>query len=103
MPSNSLPYQFFYAIEEQISERKSRERSERDYDRAVAQELVNSFYFTKKNPDLNQKFVFFQSKYEGNQWGRPGPGGPYWRERTVTGQGFFEKMVTYINHYNNHL
>lgn len=58
-------------LEEQISERKSRERSERDYDRAVAQEL---------------------SKYEGNQWGRPGPGGPYWRERTVTGQGFFEKM-----------
>ena len=45
LPSNFLPYQFFYAIEEQISERKSRERSERDYDRAVAQELVNSFYF----------------------------------------------------------
>ena len=35
-----------------------------------------------------------QNQYEGNQWGRPGPGGPYWRERTLTGQGFFEKMVS---------
>eukprot|EP00094_Tigriopus_californicus_P007475 TCALIF_07197-PA protein Name:"Protein of unknown function" AED:0.23 eAED:0.23 QI:0/0.6/0.33/1/0.6/0.5/6/0/258 len=29
---------------------------------------------------------------EGNQWGRPGPGGKYWRDSAVTGQGFFDKM-----------
>lgn len=47
---------------------------------------------------LGKYFLFcFQNQYEGNQWGRPGPGGPYWRERTLTGQGFFEKMVN--NYY----
>merc|ERR1712025_1401551 len=50
---------------------KEREQQLKDYERAVCQELV---------------------KYEGSQWGRPGPGGPYWRERAITGQGFFEKM-----------
>ena len=32
-------------------------------------------------------------KVEGNQWGKPGPGGSYWRESALTGQGFYEKMV----------
>ena len=36
-------------------------------------------------------------KVEGNQWGKPGPGGSYWRESALTGQGFYEKMVR-----NNH-
>ena len=30
---------------------------------------------------------------EGDQWGRPGPGGAYWRPSAITGQGFFDKMV----------
>ena len=30
---------------------------------------------------------------EGSQWGRPGPGGRYWRDSAITGQGFFDKMV----------
>lgn len=58
-------------LEAQIAERKTREYQEKEHDIAVAREL---------------------NQYEGNQWGRPGPGGPYWRERTLTGQGFFEKM-----------
>ena len=49
-----------------------------------------------------------QEKDEGNQWGKPGPGGAYWRESALTGaghsrcaqsispymsgQGFYEKM-----------
>ena len=37
--------------------------------------------------------LFLQNQYEGLQWGRPGPGGVYWRESAVTGQKFFDKMV----------
>ena len=33
-------------------------------------------------------------KVEGNQWGKPGPGGCYWRDSALTGQGFYEKMVS---------
>jgi len=30
------------------------------------------------------------------QWGRPGPGGVYWRDSAVTGQKFFDKMVSIV-------
>ena len=30
---------------------------------------------------------------EGTQWGKAGPGGAYWRNSALTGQGFFDKMV----------
>ena len=33
-----------------------------------------------------------QGEVEGTQWGKPGPGGAYWRPSAITGQGFFEKM-----------
>ena len=36
----------------------------------------------------------FQEEVEGLQWGRPGPGGAYWRNSALTGQNFFDKMVT---------
>jgi len=68
-PESKAMYQA--ALEQQIFDRKMRERQLKEYERSVAQELV---------------------KYEGSQWGRPGPGGPYWRDRALTGQGFFEKM-----------
>ena len=29
---------------------------------------------------------------EGTQWGRPGPGGAYWRPSAVTGQGFLDSL-----------
>jgi len=29
---------------------------------------------------------------EGTQWGKAGPGGAYWRDSAITGQGFFNKM-----------
>lgn len=63
--------QYQRVLEEQIHERRSREHHEREHDRAITNDLT---------------------RYEGSQWGKPGPGGPYWRERTLTGQGFFEKM-----------
>ena len=31
---------------------------------------------------------------EGLQWGRPGPGGTYWRNSALTGQNFFDRMVS---------
>jgi len=33
---------------------------------------------------------------EGTQWGKAGPGGAYWRNSALTGQGFFDKMVNGI-------
>ena len=36
---------------------------------------------------------FLQQEVEGTQWGRPGPGGTYWRPSAITGQGFYDKMV----------
>ena len=33
-------------------------------------------------------------RLEGEQWGKPGPGGAYWRPSAITGQGFFDKMVS---------
>ena len=86
--------------EAQIQERKTREYQEKEHDIAVARELVNitnGLFVCVLSKKIYTKFFlsifFFQNQYEGNQWGRPGPGGPYWRERTLTGQGFFEKMV----------
>ena len=29
----------------------------------------------------------------GGTWGKAGPGGAYWRQSALTGQGFFAKMV----------
>ena len=34
-----------------------------------------------------------QQEVEGTQWGKPGPGGTYWRNSAITGQGFYDKMV----------
>ena len=34
-----------------------------------------------------------QEEHEGEQWGKAGPGGAYWRPCAVTGQGFLDKMV----------
>ena len=31
------------------------------------------------------RFDAEQEKDEGNQWGKPGPGGAYWRESALTG------------------
>ena len=42
---------------------------------------------------------FFQEEVEGLQWGRPGPGGAYWRNSALTGQNFFDKMVNRINFF----
>jgi hypothetical protein len=39
-------------------------------------------------------YPWLQAQFEGTQWGRPGPGGTYWRESAVTGQNFFDKMVS---------
>ena len=34
---------------------------------------------------------------EGSQWGKPGPGGSYWRDSAITGQGFYDKMVRSVD------
>ena len=39
---------------------------------------------------------------EGLQWGKPGPGGAYWRNSALTGQNFFDKMVKFINKLENY-
>ena len=44
---------------------------------------------------LFQFAILFSNKeeVEGTQWGKAGPGGAYWRDSAITGQGFFDKMV----------
>ena len=56
----------------QVRERRENEAMERQSSQEVSRELERS---------------------EGLQWGRPGPGGAYWRSSAITGQGFFDKMV----------
>ena len=56
----------------QVRERRETEAMERQSSQEVCRELERS---------------------EGLQWGRPGPGGAYWRSSAITGQGFFDKMV----------
>jgi len=58
-------------LEEQIRERKEMEAMEKHNNREVCKQL---------------------EEVEGLQWGRPGPGGAYWRNSAITGQGFFDKM-----------
>ena len=38
----------------------------------------------------------FKGEVEGTQWGKPGPGGKYWRDSAISGQGFLDKMVNHI-------
>eukprot|EP00096_Caligus_rogercresseyi_P010932 TRINITY_DN4138_c0_g1_i1.p1 TRINITY_DN4138_c0_g1~~TRINITY_DN4138_c0_g1_i1.p1 ORF type:complete len:276 (-),score=37.11 TRINITY_DN4138_c0_g1_i1:58-885(-) len=49
----------------------------------------------ERERELQQARVLEQT--EGSQWGKPGPGGTYWRNSAVTGQNFFDKMVRHIN------
>ena len=51
--------------------------------------------FLEKN---HQEIALFQEKEGevpgGGTWGKAGPGGAYWRQSALTGQGFFAKMVS---------
>jgi len=58
-------------LAEQVEQRKQRAEMEKHNDLAIARNLED---------------------VEGSQWGKPGPGGAYWRDSALTGQGFFEKM-----------
>lgn len=58
-------------LEEQIRTKALMREAERQNDFAISKHLV---------------------EVEGSQWGKPGPGGAYWRNSAVTGQGFFDKM-----------
>jgi len=44
----------------------------------------------EKNDDLTVSRQM--EEVEGTQWGKAGPGGAYWRDSAITGQGFFDKM-----------
>ena len=56
---------------EQVQYKKQLEMEEKERDRQLEQYLA---------------------QFEGMQWGRPGPGGTYWRESAITGQRFFQNM-----------
>ncbi|XP_059098913.1 uncharacterized protein LOC131893000 isoform X2 [Tigriopus californicus] len=68
-PETKAQYQ--RELEEQIRQRKEFERTQKEREISLEKQL---------------------EQVEGNQWGRPGPGGKYWRDSAVTGQGFFDKM-----------
>ena len=56
---------------EQVRYKKQLEAEEKEKERAIDQYLA---------------------QFEGTQWGRPGPGGTYWRPSAITGQRFFQNM-----------
>jgi len=58
-------------LAEQVAQRQQRAEMEKHNDLAICRKL---------------------EEVEGSQWGKPGPGGAYWRDSALTGQGFFEKM-----------
>ena len=61
--------------EEQIKAREEVERQERKTELSMSRQ---------------------QEEEEGKQWGKPGPGGAYWRSSAITGQGFFDKMGWWV-------
>jgi len=63
--------QYYSELEEQIRQRQQMEEMERNNDLSISKQL---------------------EEVEGTQWGKQGPGGAYWRDSALTGQGFFEKM-----------
>jgi len=58
-------------LKDQIMQRCQMQEQERNCDTTEAQQL---------------------EEVEGIQWGKAGPGGAYWRDSAITGQGFFDKM-----------
>ena len=40
--------------------------------------------------------MYLKDELEGTQWGKAGPGGAYWRDSAISGQGFFNKMVHFF-------
>jgi hypothetical protein len=61
---------------------------EKNGDLTASRQQVHIFS-TKDNLQIH----FFKEEVEGTQWGKTGPGGAYWRDSAITGQGFFDKMV----------
>ena len=53
-----------------------------------------------RDNEYSETYSDFQQEIEGTQWGRPGPGGTYWRPSAITGQGFYDKMVTTLSRYS---
>jgi hypothetical protein len=68
-----------------VRERRELEALERQAGQEVARELVGGDWCDT---------LYCQGESEGLQWGKPGPGGAYWRNSAITGQGFFDKMVS---------
>eukprot|EP00090_Calanus_glacialis_P013030 TRINITY_DN21643_c0_g1_i1.p1 TRINITY_DN21643_c0_g1~~TRINITY_DN21643_c0_g1_i1.p1 ORF type:complete len:462 (-),score=133.65 TRINITY_DN21643_c0_g1_i1:237-1583(-) len=58
-------------LEDQIRQKCQMQEQEKNCDISVAQHL---------------------DELEGTQWGKAGPGGAYWRDSAISGQGFFNKM-----------
>eukprot|EP00090_Calanus_glacialis_P021912 TRINITY_DN33788_c0_g1_i1.p1 TRINITY_DN33788_c0_g1~~TRINITY_DN33788_c0_g1_i1.p1 ORF type:complete len:454 (+),score=113.33 TRINITY_DN33788_c0_g1_i1:334-1695(+) len=64
-------YQYHSELENQIRQRQQVAEMEKENDLSISRQM---------------------EEVEGTQWGKPGPGGAYWRNSALTGQGFFDKM-----------
>ena len=76
-------------LEEQVRIRKEMEAMEKQNSKDVSKMMVRCDHSCDKVTDC----VDNQEEEGCHQWGRPGPGGAYWRNSAITGQGFFDKMV----------
>ena len=80
--SNANYGNFYQNTDNQISRYRKELLEQVQYKKLLAAEEK------KKEREIDE----YLASYEGTQWGRPGPGGVYWRPSAVTGQRFFQNM-----------
>ena len=77
----------------QVRERKEREALDKQRERGAELEQVGGANGGEHEDLGHDHLDLDQEEHEGEQWGKAGPGGAYWRPCAVTGQGFLDKMV----------
>ncbi|XP_023345523.1 uncharacterized protein LOC111714611 isoform X2 [Eurytemora carolleeae] len=77
--SNAIRYQ---------TDRQEKSLYHRELDDQVKEKMLNKAAENQNNLEAAKHM----EDTAGNEWGRPGPGGTYWRSSAVTGQGFYDKM-----------
>lgn len=70
--------------------------ADRGFKEEYSQQLEGQIRERKENEDkeknMSREYAKQLEEVEGLQWGKPGPGGAYWRNSALTGQNFFDKM-----------
>ena len=84
---------FSFSSAAQVRERKEREALDKQRERGAELEQVGGADGGEHEDLGHDHLDLDQEEHEGEQWGKAGPGGAYWRPCAVTGQGFLDKMI----------